>query len=92
VGWELRANMIKKNKLYINVLSASISVHHMHAWCSQRPNGDIIYISWVGLTDGCEWPCRCWEQNPGALEDQPVSKLLSQLSSLNFDFFFSIFY
>lgn len=28
--------------------------------------------SGTGLTDGCEQPCKCWEQNLGPQEEQIV--------------------
>ena len=31
-----------------------------------------IESSRIGITDGCEPSCRCWELNPGLLEDQSV--------------------
>ena len=38
-------------------------------------------ILWDGVTDNCETPCRCWELNPGSLEEQPVLSTLKQLIS-----------
>jgi hypothetical protein len=35
----------------------------------------------TGITDSCELPSRCWELNPGSLEEQ----------SMLFFFFFNIF-
>lgn len=38
------------------VLSACMSMHHMHAWCPRRPEKGVTRV-----TDGHEWLCGCWE-------------------------------
>lgn len=45
--------------------------------CLWRPE-ERIKSSGAGVTDGCGQPRRCWEQNPGPLEEQwsqPLSHL-----------------
>lgn len=57
--------------MFVSVLPTCTSMYHMHALCSQRPEeGD--RLSGTGVTDGCELPRGCWEQNPGHLQEQPV--------------------
>jgi hypothetical protein len=34
------------------------------------------------IIDSCEQPCRCWELNPGPLEEQPVNALNYRTISL----------
>ena len=31
-----------------------------------------VRSSGTEVKDACELPCRCWELNPGPLEEQPV--------------------
>ena len=31
-----------------------------------------VMVSDLGVTDSCELPCRCWELNPGPLEEWSV--------------------
>lgn len=57
--------------VYLFVLPVCMSVHHVCAWCLQRP-GEGIRSSGTGFTDGCGSPCRCWESNLGSLQEQPV--------------------
>ena len=62
----------------MDILSLSMSVHHMHAWCSQRPEkseslGNWSYRWW-------EPPCGCWKLNLKPLDEQPV--LLTAVPSL----------
>lgn len=61
----------------MSVLPAGVSVHHLHAQCLEKPE-EIMVSHGTGVTDSCEWPCRCWELNP--LEDLPA--LLSAEPSL----------
>ena len=42
----------------------NIYAHRKHGWCIGS-SGNIV-------TDSCEPPSRCWELNPGPLEEQPV--------------------
>lgn len=53
------------------VLSARVSVLHMHIRYSERP-GEGNRLPGTGVTDNGEPPCRCQESNPGAPEEQPV--------------------
>ena len=42
-----------------------------------------VRSSGTEVKDACELPCRCWELNPGPLEEQPVlltAELSLQLS------------
>lgn len=47
----------------MNVLSAYLSVYHIHADCSQRLGG--VGTPATGVTDGIEQPCGFWELNLG---------------------------
>ena len=55
----------------MSVLPACVSVYHMHAWCSWRPEED-IRSPVSGVMDGCDLPCRHWELNLGFLQEQGV--------------------
>jgi hypothetical protein len=48
-----------------------MSVHHLHAWCLQRPEEGVV-SSGTGVIDGRELPCGCLELNLSPLEEQPV--------------------
>ena len=48
-----------------------MSVPLMPAWCPWRPEED-VRSSGIGVTDGDELPCGCWESNLDPLEEQPV--------------------
>ena len=39
----------------------------------------------IGVRDGCEPPCTCWEVNPGSLQEQWV--LLTRAISLDHKFY-----
>jgi hypothetical protein len=52
-------------------LPVCMSVRYVHAWCPQRSNKDIKPLG-TGVTDGCELPCRCQEQDPGPLQKQQM--------------------
>ena len=47
-----------------------ISVH----WCFILMHFcvSVSYFPEIGVTDGCELPCGCWELNLSPLEEQPV--------------------
>ena len=48
-----------------------VCLHHMHAWYPRRPEEGTGSPE-IGVTDGCELPCRCWESNPSPLQKQQV--------------------
>lgn len=48
-----------------------VSVYHLHAWCSKRPEEGIVFPG-TEITDSCEQPCGCWQSNPDPPEEQPV--------------------
>ena len=45
----------------MGILLTCKSVHHMHARCLSRSEED-FRSSRIGVTEGCELPCGCWEQ------------------------------
>lgn len=49
-------------------LNAHIYVHHVPAWYLQRSE-ESAKTSGTRVSDDCELPFRCWEMNPGTLED-----------------------
>lgn len=55
----------------MSVLLAYTSVQHLNVWCCR-----VQKRAWespaTGVIDCCEPPCRCWEQNLGPLQKQPV--------------------
>jgi hypothetical protein len=55
----------------LGILPTYISINHVHAWCLQWPEQGVRSPG-AGITDHCEPPCRCWELNPGPLQEQPV--------------------
>ena len=68
-----------------------MSVYHMHAWCLRRPAEDIgsLGLELQMLVSAI----RCWELNPGPLEEQQVlltnePSLQSLVWSLFFFFWF----
>jgi hypothetical protein len=52
----------------VAVLLACIYVHRV---CLEPTEGGEQVLR-TGVTDGCEPPSGCWEQNPGPLKEQPV--------------------
>lgn len=52
----------------MGVLLVHMFVHHLCAWCPQKPEGDGFLG--VGVTDGCKPLARCWKLNPGLLVEQ----------------------
>lgn len=57
--------------MHMNSLPAYMQVYHKHA-------SDPLELElWM---NGCEPPCRCLEVNPGLLQEQPCSYLVSHLS------------
>lgn len=63
-------NIIYFYFIWMGVLSACVSVHHVCAVPSGAEKG--ISSSGTGVVDGCELPCRCQEPNSGPPEDQQV--------------------
>lgn len=55
----------------MGVLSAYVSVHHMHAWCSQGSEEGVESATGAA-TDGSEPSHGCWELNLDPLKEQPV--------------------
>lgn len=52
------------------ILAAYMSVHYMYAWWPKMPEGDAR--SHGTRITGYESLHRCWEWNPGPLEDELV--------------------
>jgi hypothetical protein len=52
------------------VLPACMSVHHMCAWCLRKPEDSDPLEKVFTVSGEPSW--RCWELNPGPLEEQPV--------------------
>jgi hypothetical protein len=66
----------KHTYVYMHViLPTCIYVYYLRAWCSPRPPSPERGIgpSGTGFIDSREPPCRCWESNPGLLEEQLTS-------------------
>lgn len=61
------------------VLPLCLPIHHMHAWCPQRPEEDAGSPG-TGVTEDCELLCECSKLNPGPFQEQLV--LLSTDPSL----------
>ena len=57
--------------MYMSVLYAWISVHHLYAWCPGRSGRDAGSLS-NGVTDGCKLPRGRWALNSGPLREQAV--------------------
>lgn len=56
--------------MLMSVLPACM--HYTHSWCLQRPKeGD--GCTGIGVTDGYELPCGCWDSNCVPLGEHPVS-------------------
>lgn len=66
--------------MYMNVLSTCVSIYHRHAWCLWKTK-EGIRSPGAGVTEGCEPPCGCWEQNLGLLESK-CSQRLSRHTTL----------
>ena len=66
--------------MHMGVLPICNSVHHLHAWCLQRPEESIRFTR-CGVIDACELTCRCWESNLSQ-EEHPV--ILTTEPSLQF--------
>lgn len=60
----------------LRILPIHVSVPRVHALGGQKRASNLL----GQVTQGCELPCRCWELDPGPLEEQPV--LLSAEPSL----------
>jgi hypothetical protein len=71
----------------MDVLPACMYMNHTHSWCLWKSEeGSVAYGS---VTDDCEPPYRCWELNPGPLQEQQV--LLAAEPSLQpHSFFFKM--
>ena len=55
----------------VDALPAYMSVHHMCAWCPQKPE-EGVRSPGTGGTDGCELLCGSWEWNADSLQEQQV--------------------
>ena len=53
--------------MYMSILPACMSVHHVCAWCLWRSEDD-VGSSGAGDTSVCEVPCECRDSN----QEQPV--------------------
>ena len=60
------------------VLSACMSVHHMHAWHLRRTK-EGVGSPRTGVTDSCELLWECWEPNPSSQKNSQCSKLTVHL-------------
>lgn len=75
----------------MNVLSACMSVHHVHIWCP-RTSKEVIKSLRTGANDCCEVLCGYWDPNPGPLEVKPVLLTTSpSLQSQYLDILHSIY-
>lgn len=63
----------------MGVFPICISMHHVHASCSMRPE-EGVRSPGTWITDSCEVPGRWWELNLGFLQKRPCSLLLGYLS------------
>lgn len=80
---EIRYHLILKIILfyvYIWLFSMHVPAYHICAWCPKRTEEGVRY-SRAGVADGCGLLCRCSQTNPGPLEEQQCSSLLSRFSS-----------
>lgn len=66
--------------MYIWLFSMHVPVYHIYAWCPKRTEEGVRY-SRAGVAGGCGLLCRCSQTNPGPLEEQQCSSLLSRFSS-----------
>lgn len=66
---------------------ACLSLCATHVQC-QESLEDSVRSPGTRVTNGCEMPCRCWEPNPGSLQDQQV--LLNSEPSLQPQFHVSL--
>lgn len=57
--------LFKSFLMFMDVFLACVSIQHMSAWCSQRPEG--VRSCRSGLTVGCEQPYKCSKSNAGPL-------------------------
>lgn len=44
-------------------------MHHVHAWPLKTPE-NVVECPGTQVTDNCEPLCKCWETNPGLLQEQ----------------------
>lgn len=51
--------------MFMDVLLACVSIYHMSAWCSQRPEG--VRSCGSGVTVGCEQSYKCSKSDAGPL-------------------------
>lgn len=62
---------LKKKKFrsnYIYVLQVCMHVHCMYSWCLRRSEKRSRSLG-NGVTEGCEWPCGCWESHLDSLQE-----------------------
>lgn len=55
----------------MGVLFTCMSMHHFHAWCLQKPEGDIESPG-SRVMYSYELLCGGWESNSGSQQEQPV--------------------
>lgn len=72
---------LKEKITCVSVLPARMSVRHVHACCSQKPEEDIRFLR-TGVIDGCYLPGGRWEHNLGPLQEQTVCLAAEHLFSL----------
>lgn len=57
--------------MHMRVLPEPLSVYHVSAWSSRRPE-EGVGSSATGVTDDCEPLCGCLELNLGPSKEEPV--------------------
>lgn len=70
--------------MYVGILPARTSVHHLHAWHLWRPEEGTRYPE-TRVTDSCGLLCGCWEWNLGCLEEKNCWELSLVSFSLSFE-------
>lgn len=58
-------------KMCMGVLFTCMSMHHLHSWCLQKPEG-VIESPESRVMDSYELLCGGWEFNSGSQQEQPV--------------------
>lgn len=56
---------------HMDNLSACMYMHCVHVWCLLKSEEGVGSLE-IGITDGCELLCGCWELNLGSLECKPM--------------------
>ena len=61
----------------MSILPACMCMHHVHAWCLQRP-GQGVRSPGTGVMEGCKKQCGCWELNPDLLSSARATGALNR--------------